>query len=265
MGSNKKYIPTSRHNPELQARRIDKMTEMVEDQRRILTIVTDSYDRHMEYLSSFAKHDLGNAIQSMYAVLKILKNKLPSEDYLALKTSIDGMSNTLINFEQLVPYTKTDTFKLSKLMAAMEVMTRFSAEQEHVEYCFIYDRLSEVSINQPFQSILQLLQNLIINSIKALKDCSGDKKIEVVADIDEKYCIIAVKDTGCGITDEDKEKIFDYKFTTTNGCGIGLYHAKYVCENINGDISLNRYVDGFSTVFTLKFPINGTEKNINNR
>lgn len=69
MGAKKRYIPKSRHNPEVQARRIDQLKDEIENQRRLLEIVTLSYDRHMEHLSAFAKHDLGNAIQSMYAVL----------------------------------------------------------------------------------------------------------------------------------------------------------------------------------------------------
>lgn len=264
MGSKKKYIPKSRHNPEVQARRIDELKEEIEDQRRLLEIVTLSYDHHMEHLSAFAKHDLGNAIQSMYAVLKMLSKKLSIEDHLALKTSIDNMNNTLGNFENLVPYTKTGTFSLAKLMTALEVMTRFSASAEHIECSFIYNRESESNINQPFQSLLQLLQNLTLNSIKALKDSIGEKKIEIVAEIDSDFCIIAIKDTGCGIKDEDTNRVFDYKFTTTNGCGIGLYHARYVCNEIGGEISFQRNVDGYSTIFIIKFPINGTKEDINN-
>lgn len=264
MGAKKRYIPKSRHNPEVQARRIDQLKDEIENQRRLLEIVTLSYDRHMEHLSAFAKHDLGNAIQSMYAVLKMLSKKLSVEDHLALKTAIDNMNNTLANFESLVSYTKTGTFSLTKLMAALEVMTRFSASAEHIECTFIYDREVEFYINQPFQSILQLLQNLTLNSIKALKDCTGEKKIEIAAEVDGEFCIIAIKDTGCGIKDEDVNRVFDYKFTTTNGCGIGLYHAKYVCDEIGGEISFQRNVDVFSTVFIIKFPVNGTKEDINN-
>lgn len=142
MGAKKRYIPKSRHNPEVQARRIDQLKDEIENQRRLLEIVTLSY--------------------------------------------------------------------------------------------------------------------------KALKDCTGEKKIEIAAEVDGEFCIIAIKDTGCGIKDEDVNRVFDYKFTTTNGCGIGLYHAKYVCDEIGGEISFQRNVDVFSTVFIIKFPVNGTKEDINN-
>ena len=264
MMKKKPYIPKQRHNREYQAARIDQLESDVESQRRVLEMVTQSYEQHMEHLSAFAKHDMGNAVQSMYAALKILSKKLSSDDYLGLKTSVDNVDNTLKNFENLVPYTRTGDFMLSKLMNALGVMTRFYAAADNIDCVFIYARTAEVKINQPYQAILQLLQNLIINSIKALKNVAGKKQLVIEATNDADNCVIMVKDTGCGIKDEYVERIFDYKFTTTDGCGIGLYHAKYVCEQIKGSIRFQRNIDDFSTVFTLKFPLNGTKEDSNN-
>lgn len=264
MMKRKAYIPKQRHNREYQAARIDKLEKEVEDHRRVLEMVTQSYEQHMEHLSAFAKHDMGNAVQSMYAALKILSKKLSSDDYLGLKTSVDNVDNTLKNFENLVPYTRTGEFVLSKLMNALEVMTRFYATADNIDCIFVYARAEEIKINQPYQAILQLLQNLIINSLKALKNVEGEKRLVIEATNDADNCIIMVKDTGCGIEDEYVERVFEYKFTTTDGCGIGLYHAKYVCEKINGAIGLQRNIDNFSTVFTLKFPLNGTKEDIGN-
>lgn len=254
----RKYIPKPRHNPEVLARQIECLQEQVEDQRRLLEIVTLSYDKHMEHLSSFAKHDMGNAVQSMYAILKLLSKKLPDEDCQALKVSIDNVQNTLNSFENMVPYTKTGSFSLQKLMAALESLTRFQAGAEGISYRFLYDRVGETKIHQPFQAFLQLLQNLTSNSIKALRG-QEVKVLEVEAVVEDDLCAISVKDTGCGIPDENVNQIFDYKFTTTDGCGIGLYHARYVCEQIKGELFFERNVDGFSTVFTFKFNIDGNK------
>lgn len=263
-GKNKKYIPRHRHNPDVQARKIDKLSSDIQEQNNILDMINTSYDNHMEHLSSFAKHDLGNAVQSMYAILKILSNKLDEEDRNALKTCIDNMQNALNSFEDIVPYSKTGTFMLSKLLNALETLTRYQIGSENIDAKFIYNRSDVTQINQPFQSILQLLHNLTINSIKALKNVVGKKLLVIEAVIEEKICTIVVKDTGCGISDEHVDRVFEYKFTTTNGCGIGLYHAKYVCDQIDGSITLDRNLNDFSTIFTLKFNIDGNQEHSNN-
>lgn len=265
MNAKKKiYIPKPRHNPELQAKRLERLEENIKHLQRVLDTVTTSYDRHMEHLSAFAKHDMGNAVQSMYAILKILDKKLSPEDSLALRTSIDNMQTTLESFENMVPFSRTGMFPLKKLMFALESLTRFQAGIQGIDYQFIYDREHDILINQPYQPLLQLLQNLTSNSIKSFKDSKKNKLLVVEATIKDKICSIQVKDTGCGISDENVKHVFDYKFTTTNGCGIGLYHALYVCKNIGGNITLDRNTNGFSTIFTLTFNIDGNQTNLNN-
>lgn len=265
MSQRKRYIPNHRLNPIVQAKRIDDLTVKIENHRRELEIVTQSYDLHMERLSNFAKHDMGNAIQSIYATLELSRSEFKESSLDAIKSAVDNLNETLSNFEQLVPYSKTGEFKLSKLISALEIMTRSSLKLGKIKGVFKYDRTGSLLINQPFQALLQLLHNLVLNSIKALKDVNKDKIIQVEATYDSENCYLYVKDTGCGILDKDIDKIFDYKFTTKeDGSGIGLYHAKYVCSNINGEISVERNVDDFATIFILKFPINGNKKNISN-
>lgn len=262
--SKKKYIPKKRHNPEHQALLIDNLEEKIEQHRRELEIVTASYDKHMEYLANFARHDMGNAIQTMDATVTLAESNFQPEHLKSLRSCVDNLNAILDNFEKLVPYSKTGDFELSRLLIALETMNRSAFSLEHIKSSFIYDKSKVITLSQPYQALLQILHNLVINAIKALKEVSAEKIIEISADADDKSCWISVKDTGCGILDENVSKIFDYKYTTTNGTGIGLYHAKYVCKNIDGSIDFQRNVDGFSTIFTIKFPLNGNKGDSDN-
>ena len=47
------------------------------------------------------------------------------------------------------------------------------------------------------------------------------------------------KDDGDGIKDDVLPKIFDYRFTTTKGGGLGLYHVNEICKKMNIDINVN--------------------------
>ena len=45
-------------------------------------------------------------------------------------------------------------------------------------------------------------------------------------------------DDGHGIDAEILPRIFDYRFSTTNGGGLGLYYAKEIIRKMNGTISV---------------------------
>ena len=82
--------------------------------------------------------------------------------------------------------------------------------------------------------ITMILDNLIDNSIKA-------KSSEITLELDQNEkneLLIFYKDNGKGISLQNKDKIFDFGFTTTNGSGMGLFNIKKVILDMNGKIKL---------------------------
>jgi len=135
-----------------------------------------------------------------------------------------------------------------------------------IEVKYNYDKSSTEQIKLPFQSILQVLHNLISNSIKALNKVDVPKTIRIEAAVDGEVCTFSVKDNGIGISDENIDKIFEYKFTTTEGgSGIGLFYAKSIVQdNLSGSITITRNEDNFSTIFNIKIPYGNRKTDINN-
>lgn len=79
-----------------------------------------------------------------------------------------------------------------------------------------------------------VLINLIENAIKYSYDTIN---IEVVLNVINQKPLLEIKDQGCGISDEDKPKVFQKFFRTGNentrkakGTGIGLFIVKNICE-----------------------------------
>lgn len=65
---------------------------------------------------------------------------------------------------------------------------------------------------------------------------------------------ITVSDNGIGITEENKSKIFEPKFTTkTSGMGLGLAMVKNIVETYEGSITFTSQ-SGSGTTFTVTFP-----------
>jgi hypothetical protein len=71
-----------------------------------------------------------------------------------------------------------------------------------------------------------------------------------------KEVSLYVTDNGNNATPIDKsiiDKIFDFRFTTTKGSGLGLYHVKKVLNQMKGDIVVNpKFSKGAGFIITLK-------------
>lgn len=58
MARKKRFIPKPRHNPEVQARKIDHNRELYLQIRKAVDAITISHDNHISYLGNFARHDI---------------------------------------------------------------------------------------------------------------------------------------------------------------------------------------------------------------
>ncbi len=105
----------------------------------------------------------------------------------------------------------------------------------------------------------QVIANLVSNAVYATKMAgrvTSDRQISVRSYHDEKYVHIAVKDNGCGITEDMKEQIFVPFFTTKNvgeGTGLGLSIALGIVEEHHGEIEVIS-VPGEGSEFIIHLP-----------
>ena len=82
----------------------------------------------------------------------------------------------------------------------------------------------------------QVLMNLMMNSIDAMKDVDGARELVIQSQRDEDgQVLISVSDTGVGLPPQQAEKIFDAFFTTkTHGTGMGLRIGRSIVESHGG-------------------------------
>jgi signal transduction histidine kinase len=106
------------------------------------------------------------------------------------------------------------------------------------------------------------LHNVVGNLMdNAIKYSSDHVKIEIKACLDEKYCIISIKDNGIGISKENQEHIFDrfYRVPHGNlhnvkGYGLGLFYVKTIVELHGGEIAV-KSVPNKGAEFITKIPV----------
>ncbi len=109
--------------------------------------------------------------------------------------------------------------------------------------------------------------NLYTNALKAItaKAGRGDRRIAFRAWNERGWHHLEVSDTGVGIPDTLRNRIFDPLFTTTSatsnrdplgsGMGLGLALVKRGTESFGGKVELTEPPPGFSTCFHIRFPL----------
>lgn len=82
----------------------------------------------------------------------------------------------------------------------------------------------------------QVLMNLMMNSIDAMKDVDGKRELILQSQRSEEGdVLISVSDTGVGLPTQQADKIFNAFFTTkTHGTGMGLRISRSIVESHGG-------------------------------
>lgn len=99
--------------------------------------------------------------------------------------------------------------------------------------------------------IKQVFINIALNALQAMPEGG---RLEIRASARGRFVDVEFTDTGGGIPDDVRNKIFDPLFTTkAKGVGLGLSVCKTIIERHEGDIKLKSRV-GEGTTFTISLP-----------
>jgi signal transduction histidine kinase len=118
--------------------------------------------------------------------------------------------------------------------------------------------------------LASILLNFYTNSIKAMKRSKNTRRMLIVADrVAGPGCHVRVRfsDTGDGVSDENRERVFDAFFTTrvappagasdtehASGTGLGLWIVRQIASNAGGQVTLTEPPAGYSTCFEVALP-----------
>ena len=108
----------------------------------------------------------------------------------------------------------------------------------------------------PTETLVTIIGNLIDNAFDAMNEANADldNPKELLFGIYSKQgaLLITANDTGIGIKEENKDKVFDNGYSTKGkGRGTGLYQVKRLVENLGGEILLDsQYGTGTSITVT---------------
>lgn len=155
-----------------------------------------------------------------------------------------------------VTYAK-EPFDLKALTAEAVEKVRAMAEKKGLEVFFTADESSYQMVGDRTQISDHVLRNLIDNSINYTPSGSIDVSLKK----ENGKIIFSVKDTGVGITEEDKKRLFtegghgkDSQRINVHSTGYGLYIAKNIITAHGGTIRAESEGAGKGSTFIVEFP-----------
>jgi two-component system, NtrC family, nitrogen regulation sensor histidine kinase NtrY len=223
--------------------------------QKLLSVLTHEIMNSVAPISSLAdtlKHRLQQSVTT-------LNNDSGSVDDLEIGIeTIKRRSEGLLKFaETYRNLNKITTLNLKKVYVRdiFENLLRLmqpTLEQKNIELETILKE-TDLMLEADTNLIEQVLINLVVNAIEAVKD-KKDPKILLTAYLaNNRKTIIKVADNGSGMPQELLEKIFIPFFSTKkSGSGIGLSLCKQIMMLHKGNMQVHS-VEGEGTAFLLQF------------
>ncbi len=223
-----------------------------------------SYNELESFVYS-ASHDLRAPLVSILGVIKLARAQkekgIEQIDYLDLiENSVDNLDKfvkNIINYYQNRKQEK-NLRKIDLEILVQEIYANYKHYDGAGDIDFKIDIAPQTTIVSDELRLKIILNNLVSNAIKYHDAAKPNKFVNVRFSQDETHYHIAVQDNGKGISDSQKDKVFDMFFTGTNGksigTGIGLHIVKEAIAKLNGKVTLESS-EGEGSEFTIYVPI----------
>lgn len=237
-------------NTELQK----KLVELRETQEKLLRTEKLAV---VGQLTASIGHELRNPLSRIKTAAALLRNEIndsnsESDELLKIVDNEVMISTKIIN--DLLDFSRERKSNL-KPSDLNEVVATTLKRMRFPDYISIDLQLDQTipQLNLDDGQIQQIIINLILNSIQATAD-GGKVYIKTIRN--GNSVDLTIKDTGCGIPQENLDKIFEPLFTTKpKGIGLGMSIVKMLIEKHGGHIHIQSRMN-IGTTVTVTFPTN---------
>ncbi len=220
-------------------------------------------------LAASCVHEINNPIQGLMTFSALMEKILAEEDpgpegvrecreYLSImSTELERCGNIisgLLSFSREAPLEYKEIV-LNDVLESVIALTRHKLTLHNI-------RLSTSTTPRPLiikgdaNRLQQCFLNLIFNALEAMPD-GGALSIDAALDKKDRNAVVAIRDDGVGIRDQDLIHVFDPFFTTCKageGTGLGLSIVHGVVKNHGGDVRVESAL-GEGSTFILSFPL----------
>jgi signal transduction histidine kinase/PAS domain-containing protein len=232
---------------------VEEKTKLLKDSERMAAI---------GQTAGMVGHDIRNPLQSIIGEVYLVNSELA--------TLPDGKEKA--NIKESLDMIKQNTEYMNKIVLDLQDFAKPlnpCDEETNIEQ-MIQELLTKNSVPESIQTEAQIesdarvvradsaymkriLGNLVSNAVQAMPKGG---KLTVQAHLETSAVVIMVKDTGVGIPEDAKDKLFTPLFTTkSKGQGFGLAVVKRLTEALGGTVTFETK-EGTGTTFTIRLPQN---------
>ncbi len=208
-------------------------------------------------LAGFVGHELRNPLAVMETSLHLLKKRLPTGDSSLARHSqrlgeqlaiCANILSSLLDLARDRPLERAEVEVAPALRAALDGV---QLGPDIAVTLDVPEGLAHAKVDE--KQLRQVVVNLVTNAAEALAD-RREKRVAVQALRDADTLVLAVDDSGPGIAEELRTRLFEPLATTRpKGLGLGLALCRRIAEKHGGDIRALRSALGGAR-FELRFP-----------
>lgn len=237
-------------------------------------------DKLKDEFVSIASHELRTPLTAIKGYLWLALNKSPvplhEEVTKNLQIAHDASERLSVLVEDMLTISRIEGGRLKFDLTEYDVVQLLTEVRDELKVRAEAKKIVlELETSIPSLTIVgdkDRIREVIINLIgNALKFTPENGRITLQLSQSQDKVILAVKDTGPGISKEDVKKLFQkfsklehsYAHTKESGTGLGLYISKQIVDMHQGSISLESEL-GKGTSFIVTLPLvshQGTQKN----
>jgi len=232
---------------------VEERTKQLKDSERLAAIGATA---------GMVGHDIRNPLQAITSDVYLAKTELAEiPESPEKKNTIDSLQE----IEKNIDY-------INKIVADLQDFARpLKPHMEEADLKLIISQLIEknglpedikvsVKVETEAKKVLadsafinRIMYNLVTNAVQAMPK-GGKLTIHAYKDKTTSEAVITVADTGVGIPENAKNKLFTPMFTTkSKGQGFGLAVIKRMAEALNGNVTFESQ-EGKGTKFTVRLP-----------
>lgn len=253
-------------------REVEELTEAFEEFTRR---VDAAHQRDLEIsrvksdFISTAAHQLRTPLTGIRWALEALqKEQLPPDQKALIDSAVDkshdlvAIIGTLLDIGSIESGKYKYKFEPVDMRELIEKMTQDFSPMAQMRQVSLYFVPSDVPIPKARadkERIKWVLNNLIENAIK-YTPANGTVRVYMSTGLGRVF--VHVKDTGIGISTNDRGNIFERFYRAPNavskenaGNGLGLYIARTIATDHGGDLNFEANQDGPGTTFSLALPV----------
>jgi signal transduction histidine kinase len=223
-------------------------------------LATNEREAAWREMAKQVAHEIKNPLTPMRLTVQSFQRKFDPNDP-NIEQKMNEFSNSLIQ--------QIDT--MGSIASAFSTYAQMPAQQDETldvvnitklaldifteDYIYFFSEEKEIIAKFDRTQLIRVVTNLIKNSIQAIEqNQTKNPRVDINVFSEKEKVVITVKDNGQGVMDENKDKVFEPKFTTkSSGMGLGLAMVKKIVNNYGGDITFISE-EGKGTTFKVIFP-----------